>query len=166
MGLVDSKFRGQEAHYVGQCLLAALSVLAVLIILDAITNAAIVASMGATAFIIFALPESAASRPKVVLGGYLIGLAVGAGCYGLAQLAVTDHAAVTKLLGIACAAFAVGLTIFLMTVTNTEHAPAAGVALGLVIQQCNWRVIAVVLVGAVVLCLAKRALRSWLKNLA
>jgi CBS-domain-containing membrane protein len=165
MELLDRKLKGHVGQYGLQCLLATASVLAVLIILDAIANAAIIASLGASTFIVFALPRSAQSRARVVVGGYLIGATVGTACHGLGQIQVTDHLVAGKYIAIALAATSVGLSIFLMTITNTEHPPAAGAALGLVIQQWSCQAVLVVVVGAVVLCLAKRGLRSWLKDL-
>jgi CBS-domain-containing membrane protein len=59
----------------------------------------------------------------------------------------------------------VGLAIFVMVLTNTEHPPAAGVALGLVLGECSILTVTVVLVGIVLLSLIKRVLRPVLKNL-
>ena len=166
MGLLDAKFKQHKTQYVVQCLLAAVSVLAVLFILDAIANAAVIASLGASAFIVFAFPRLRVSRPRVVVGGHVVGAVVGTACYWAAQVPLTEHAVAGKYVVIAWAALAVGLAIFVMTITNTEHPPASGVALGLVVQEWSYQAVVVVLVGAVALCLAKRALRSWLTDLA
>jgi len=166
MQLLDVKFSRLKRQYVLQCLLATVCVLAVLIILDGMSQAAIIASLGATAFIVFALPKTDASRPRVVIPGYLIGAIAGTACHWLAEIDMTGHPPTERYLTIALAAFAIGLTIFLMTVTNTEHAPAAGVALGLVIQRWSLRTLAVVMVGVIVLCVTKWLLRRWLRDLA
>ncbi len=39
---------------------------------------------------------------------------------------------------------AVGVSIFIMAVTNTEHAPAAGIALGLVINR--WELLTIIFI--------------------
>ena len=166
MELFDQKFKANKGWYVIQCLLAMVSVLVVLIVLKTISSAAIIASLGASAFIVFTLPKTEASRPKVMIGAYIIGVAIGTGCYWLAQLVPVTGTVAKEYVTIAFAAAAVGSAIFLMTVTNTEHAPATGIALGLVIQEWHWAAVAVVLVGCAGLCLAKWLLRSWLKNLA
>jgi CBS-domain-containing membrane protein len=163
--LLDRKFKRHKLRYVGQCSLATLAVLVVLTILDAISNAAVIASLGASAFIVFALPHSRASRARVVIGGYVIGAAIGTGCYWLARTQGAEHPLAIKYITIASAATAVGLAIFLMTITDTEHPPAAGVALGLTLQEWSYLSVVVVLVGIVVLSLSKRALREWLKDL-
>jgi len=52
-----------------------------------------------------------------------------------------------------------------MVVTNLEHPPAAGVALGLVLNNCEARTVAVVLGGIFLLTLAKELMRSFLMDL-
>lgn len=165
MTILDAKFRKNKGHYVVQCLLASAAVLAMLVVLDAIANAAIIASLGASAFIVFALPEKRVSKWSVVLGGYLAGVAIGTACHWLGRIELGGHPLLVKYTPILLAALAVGLAIFVMTVTNTEHPPAAGVALGLALQAWSYRTVAVVVVGILLLCLAKRVLSSWLKDL-
>ena len=62
-------------------------------------------------------------------------------------------------------ALAVGLSIFLMAITNTEHPPAAATALGIVIGGWSNGVIAFILLGAISLALTRRLLRGYLKDL-
>ena len=165
MRLPDTKFAKNKARYIFQCLLATVSVLVVLIILDAIHNAAVIASLGASAFIVFAFPRTRSSRARIVIGGYVVGAVVGAGCHLLGRLDLAAHPVLQRYLLIASAALAVGLAVLLMTVTNTEHPPAAGIALGLVLGECSVRTVSVVLVGIVVLCMLRWVLRRWLIDL-
>ena len=68
--------------------------------------------------------------------------------------------------GVLCGALAVGLAIFVMVITDTEHPPAAGLALGLVLNEaCDARVLAVVLIGILALSLAKEVLKPLLIDL-
>ena len=60
-----------------QCLLATASLAAVLLLLNR-DYTVVVASLGATAFIIFATPRGIAAKVHNVLGGHMIGLASGA----------------------------------------------------------------------------------------
>ena len=60
---------------------------------------------------------------------------------------------------------AVGLAIFVMVITNTEHPPAASIALGLVLNGFEPRVILFILLGIVSLSVIKLALKPILKNL-
>ena len=69
------------------------------------------------------------------------------------------------------AALSVGVGIFVMVVTNTEHPPAAGTSLGLVIQCCqpsvgvDWSSISFILVSALLLSIVRIALRDRMVNL-
>ncbi len=60
---------------------------------------------------------------------------------------------------------AVGLAVFLMVITNTEHPPATGMALGLFLNHCELRTIIVALIGVVCLVVLKTLLRPYLKDL-
>lgn len=163
MELFDVEFRQRKLRYVLQCLLATAAVLAVLLILDALTNAAIIAALGASSFILFTMPHAQVSRPRFVVGGYVVGAAVGTLCYWLGQIpwpaALAGHSYV------AFGAMAVGLAIFVMVLTNTEHPPAASLALGLVLGEWSLLTVAVVLVGIVALSGLKKLLKPALINL-
>jgi CBS-domain-containing membrane protein len=63
------------------------------------------------------------------------------------------------------AVLSVGLSILLMVLTNTEHAPAAGTALGLVVGGWAPSAILFVLLGAVILSAVHMLLRPHLTNL-
>jgi CBS-domain-containing membrane protein len=63
-------------------------------------------------------------------------------------------------------AAAVGLAMLAMALTNTEHPPAAGLALGFVLlEEWRWITPAAVLGGIVALCLIRAALRPALRDL-
>ena len=166
MRVLDEKFKGSKGRYVFQCFLATLSVLAVLLILDVISDAAVIAVLGASSFIAFTMPEAHASRPRFMIGGYLVGIAAGGLCHylslapPLAQLPVFEETSC-----IVFGALAVGLAIFVMVVTDTEHPPAAGLALGLVLEEYSLTTVVVALVGIVSLSVVKAALKPALKNL-
>ena len=164
--MFDEKFRQNKLRYVFQCLLATLSVFVVLLILDAMTDAAVIASLGATSFIVFTMPEAHLSRSRFLIGGYLVGIAAGGLCYylslvpSLAQLPI-----VREIPYVVFGALAVGLAISVMVITDTEHPPAAGLALGLVLDEYNHRTVAVVLIGVVALFILKTLLKPVLKDL-
>ena len=63
------------------------------------------------------------------------------------------------------AALSVGMSIFLMVITDTEHPPAAGTALGLVIPGWSWSAVVFIMSSAVILSLPRIALRRKLVNL-
>ena len=160
MGLIDENFRRHPVKYVLQCGLAGLTMAAVLLFLDALSHTAIVASLGASFFIAFTMPKTQASKPRPLIGGYLIGMSTGSLCSMLADIC-TFMGGSYILFG----ALAVGVAIFLMVVTNTEHAPAAGIALGLVINEWDGWTLLFILGAVVFLTVVKRLLRSVLINL-
>ncbi|MFZ9010736.1 MAG: HPP family protein, partial [Anaerohalosphaeraceae bacterium] len=113
-------------NYVFQSLLATVSLFCVLIFLEQ-GEEVIVASLGATAFVVFALPNNISAQPRNVIGGDIVGLICG--CTGFWILsAMPDSDFFVAEAGVH--AFVVGMAMFIMVVTNTEHPPAAGTALG------------------------------------
>ena len=62
-------------------------------------------------------------------------------------------------------AIAVGFAIFIMAVTNTEHAPAAGIALGLVINRWDYLTIIFIIMAILWLVSVKLALKKYLMDL-
>ena len=63
------------------------------------------------------------------------------------------------------AALAVALSIFLMAATDTEHAPAAGTALGVVVHGFSWGLILFVVSSAIMLSVVHTMLRPRLRDL-
>lgn len=151
------EFRLHWKNFVFQSLLATLVLLLALWVMKT-NQMVLVASLGATAFIVFALPNGVTARPRNVVGGHVVGLLCGL----LANwLAVPDSPYV-----IIVYAAAVGIAMFVMVVFDLEHPPAAGTALGIAILGAGEGAILSVLTGAVVLALAHRLLRRWLRDLA
>ena len=153
-------------RYLGQCLLGALAVFVLLFLLEAKRNAAVIASLGASAFIAFTVPHQRRSRPRYLLGGYLVGIGTGAACHALSQLACWK--AVPFLFAessVVFAALAVGVSMLVMVVLNFEHPPAAGVALGLVLNNCEPRTVIVVTVGIVSLVVIQQVLKPIMVDL-
>ncbi len=168
MPLFDRKFRANKLRYCLQTGLAGLAMLIILAYLKSISNAAVIASLGASTFIVFVLPQTQSSRARFLIGGYVVGIVVGSGCYWLSRIVqLPDQIGlVTEIPAVVFGAAAVALATFLMVVTNTEHPPAAGVALGFVLlEQWHWSVPVAVLIGIVVLSLVKHVLRNSLHNL-
>ena len=158
MAILDKGFREHKLRYVLQCGLATVSVLVVLLILYGMSNAAVIAALGASSFIAFTMPQAQVSRPRFLIGGYVVGAAAGTLCHYL-------NAGIPWQTDVIFGALAVGLAIFGMVITDTEHPPAAGLALGLVLGECNYLVLLVVLLGIASLCLIKLLLGPALKNL-
>jgi hypothetical protein len=52
-----------------------------------------------------------------------------------------------------------------MTITNTEHPPAAGTALGIAAYEWSWEIAVFVLLSAIGLAIIRRLLRRFLVDL-
>ena len=66
---------------------------------------------------------------------------------------------------IALGALATGVAMFAMVVTETEHPPAAALALGLVLNEWNALTLVVILSGVAMLSIVKRLVMSLLLDL-
>lgn len=166
--LMNRRFRAALPFYIRQTLLTIAVFGTILFFLDAMTNAAIVAAFGSTAFIVFAAPRSHAARTRSVVGGQLVGMGTGIACDYLLRLDPLVRWAAHSQIPIALvAALAVGLSILVMIATDTKHAPAAGTALGFAVHTWGYSAIIFILVGAPVLSLARYLLlrQGWIRNL-
>ena len=59
-----------------QSILATVAIFIVLLVLS-LEHAVVIASIGASAFVVFAMPNNVSSRPRSLIGGQLVGLLVG-----------------------------------------------------------------------------------------
>ena len=166
MRLFDKKFRKNIHRYISQCMLATLTILAVLFFLDVLTETAIIAALGASAFVVFAIPNSYSSDPRRLIGGYIVGIVIGIICYLISiKFPTSDFFTNTEMSLIVFGAIAVGLSIFIMAVTNTEHPPAAGIALGLLINKWDWMTIIFILFAISWLTGVRKILNPYLMDL-
>ena len=151
LGLESRLRRENIRRYALQCSLAAAVVLILLMVLDAMTQTVLIAALGASVFIAFAVPRSLHSSPRCLIGGYLAGILAGS-LMATLNIAidfsdvVTAHASM-----VVFGALATGLAMFLMVVTKTEHPPAAALALGLVLNEWTLLTLVVVIVGVIAL---------------
>lgn len=166
MNWFDPKFRKNKMRYVLQCALITLIIALVLWILDALSDAAIVAALGASSFIAFTMPHRAVSRPRYLIGGYVTGIASGAMANAASKLlAFLTEKPIDGPPEVFFAALAAGTAIFIMVAMDFEHPPAAGIAMGLVFNACNPASILVVVAGIVILTTVKTLLRPILIDL-
>lgn len=166
MRILDEKFVKNKVLYMGQCFLAVLALVVVLLFLDIRTNAVTIAALGSTSFIVFTMPGTKSSNPRFLIGGYIVAITTGSICHFLTTLPfIRNYFASPEVVYPVFAAVSVGLAIFLMVITNTEHPPAGGVALGLVINDLSFIAIIVVLVGVCSLVGLRALLRPMMINL-
>lgn len=166
MKILNPKVIRDIKPYLFQSSLATLTMLIVLLFLNGLFHAAIAASLGSTAFTIFAMPKSRAAGTRPLLGGYLIATAVGLLCYSVSLLPkMIFSQAADRPLFILFGSLAVGLSIFLMILADCEHPPAAGMALGLVLSSWDRSTITFVMTAVLMLALMKRLLKDRLVDL-
>lgn len=147
-----------------QCGLAGSVVLILLLVLDAVTQTVLIASLGASAFIAFAVPLSAHSGPRHLIGGYLVGMLAGS-LMATLNLWINAPGAWDHAIMVIFGALAISLAMFTMVVTRTEHPPAAALALGLVLNEWDMVTLMVVLAGVIVLSVVKRLVLPMLMDL-
>jgi CBS-domain-containing membrane protein len=154
--VVRGEFRDRWKNYLYQSAMATGVVVLVFFVLRA-QNFVIIASLGSTAFIVFAIPSSITAKPRRVIGGHLVGLL----CGFIATLIMES----TGLLPILGYAIAVGLSIYLMVTLDFEHPPASGTALGIALSGISPSVALTVIVSSILVSVAHRFLRRFLKDL-
>ncbi len=155
---IDKKFRRYWKNYVFQSLLAAGAIFVTLVFFNIHKRPIIIASIGSSAFIVFALPKNLTAKPRRVIGGHLVGLL----CGSLSVL--IPHSSLLSSLFVY--SFAVGTSIFFMVVTDTEHPPASGTALGIAVAGPSLYTIIQVILGVVTLSLLHHFLSPYLRDLA
>jgi len=164
--ILDKKVSKNLWRYLGQCFLATLTILAVLLFLDVLTETAIIAALGASAFIVFTMPRTYSSDPRRLIGGYVVGILVGTLFNQFSTLEQTRYLFFNETTSLVVfAAIAVGIAIFVMAITNTEHAPAAGIALGLVINDWTLKTIIFILIAIIWMASVRKILKTYLMNL-
>ena len=164
--ILDRKFKGHKMQYIWQCAIATLGIFITLLVFNAFSNAAIIASLGASTFIAFVLPHRKSSHPRFLIGGYVVGLIAGSLCQIFFSIPIFDAIEIFNSIGYAISgSIAVGLSIFIMSITNTEHPPAAGIALGLTLNQCDLKVIILIIAGICLLSTIKETIKPHLKDL-
>jgi len=117
----------------------------------------VVASIGASTFVIFAMPENITAQPYNLIGGHVVGIFWGGVCGTIPHTGVVLPALVFAL--------AVGLSIFTMVVIDTEHPPATGTALAVAISGFSLTIAASILIPIVGLSLIHIIFRKQLRNL-
>ena len=151
--MLDEKFLENKGRYFLQCGMAFLTILVILLVLNVFEQTALIASLGASAFIVFAMPGSYSAKPRSIMGGYFFGVTLGVVFNMVARLDYIQSLPISAVLEYTFfSAVAVGLTLLCMVVFNVEHPPAAGMALGLVLQ--NWQLSSLALVVAAVIMLS------------
>lgn len=164
MHLLDPRFRSRMKNYFFQCFLATGMIFLALSGLNVLTHTALLATLGATTFIVFCIPNSGTAQYRTLIGGYTVGMLIGIIlCYVAHREIMTflpDY-----VLDVIFGGLAVGLAMFIMVLTNTEHPPAAGLALGLVINSWDFYTLGTIMVLVMFMALVKHLLHRFLIDL-
>jgi CBS-domain-containing membrane protein len=149
---IKNKFKKLWRYYILQSLLAAIALFILVLILGK-EKMVIISTMGATSFIVFAMPKAESAQTRNVIGGHLVGLATGTIFYFTALPYFFEYPLV------------VGIAIFIMVALDVEHPPAAGTALAVVINEVSLDAFLTIMISAVVLSQCRYYLRHYLKDL-
>ncbi|MBN1871494.1 MAG: HPP family protein [Candidatus Omnitrophica bacterium] len=155
-GIRWKEFKAHWQNYIFQVLFATISTFFVLLTLK-LQQAVIVASIGSTAFIVFAMPKSITAQPKNIIGGYIAGISVGSLC------SLVPHMSLLHSMFLYAAA--VGLSIFAMVLTDTEHPPASGAALGIAMLGFSLKVVLAAMTSVLILALIHNVFKDYLRDL-
>ena len=143
-------------NYIFQSLAATIATMIILIVLS-IENAVVIASIAASIFIVFTMPNAISARKRAILGGHWWGLVLGS----IWALVPQPYQFVTILVY----SLAVGTTMLAMVIFDMEHPPAAGTALGVAITGFSWNIGIAVVTSTVILVIIRQIFRPYLKDL-
>jgi CBS-domain-containing membrane protein len=149
---VKAKFKKLWIYYLWQSTLAGIALFVVVLALGKDKMVA-TSALGATAFIVFAMPKSASAQTRNVIGGHLVCLAIGSLFYYFNIPYYIEYPLV------------VGIAIFVMVALDFEHPPAAGTALAVVIHEVSLDVFVTITVTILVFSQCRYYLRHYLKDL-
>ena len=164
--LVDRRAKGRFGQYLFQCGLGTLTLVVILLIEDAFLHAAIVVAVGSTVFIVFIIPDSVAATPRRVIGGHVMAIIFGSAfAFMLLVPGLEALAADYRYVRVIAASLAVGISMLVMVLTNTEHPPAAGTALGLIFPGWELSTVMFIVLRALALSALRILLRPRMINL-
>ena len=163
MYIIDKKFKNNSGKYFIQSGLAIATIIGILFFLDVAAHTAIIASLGATVFTVFSRPKHYLSGVRSIFGGYMVGIIIGALFNFLSSCCYPIFDVKTNLM--LFGALSVGVAIFFMILTNTEHAPAAGISLGMILNEWNLKTIYFIFGALIFIMLVKEFLKPYMMNL-
>ncbi|MFW6237805.1 MAG: HPP family protein [Halanaerobiales bacterium] len=155
MYIISKNFKKHWQNYLWQSVAVGITTGVFLYIFANIIGLIILAGVGSTFFTIFALPNNRTANTRNIIGSYIITILVGISCFYIFSPMISGG-------------MAVGLSTLLMVVTDTEHPPAAGIALGLAMAAGSNVIVRgsiMALISAFVASFLRYILKPWLKDL-
>ena len=149
-----------------QAVLATVVMLAILTFVQSLSSAAIAAGLASSVVGIFIAPSNQTARIRSVVGGHGVALALGSLFsvllfLGPVETFLTDADILRNL----SYATAVGAAMLLMAITNSEHPPAAGTALGMASREFDVLIFLSIIGAVALLAVMKLAIRPYLRDL-
>ena len=151
-----NEFKTHWRNYIYQSLAATVATLIILIVLT-MENAVVIASIAASIFIVFTMPNAISARKRAILGGHWVGLLLGSFWAIIPQP--------YQFVSILVYSLAVGTTMLVMVIFDVEHPPAAGTALGIAMTGFSWGVGTAIISSTIVLVLIRQLFKPYLKDL-
>ena len=152
--------------FVFQAALATVVMLAILTFVQSLSSAAIAAGLASSVVGIFIAPSNQTARIRSVVGGHGVALVLGSLFsvmlfLGPVQAFLMDAEVLRNL----SYATAVGAAMLLMAITNSEHPPAAGTALGMASREFDILIFLSIIGAVALLAVMKLAIRPYLRDL-
>ena len=151
-------------HIVKQCAMIFVA-LCIILMLHGLLGGIIVASLGASSCILFLTPHKKASQTKNLIGGYSLAAISGIAFSMVHSALYTINISELDVILIVVCAFAAAVTTLLMVMTRLVHPPSAALALGLAADPHCLRTAVAALAGIVILCVIRRLLGKYMRNL-
>ncbi|MFH1411220.1 MAG: HPP family protein [Candidatus Omnitrophota bacterium] len=164
MRIFDRKFKDHKRQFILQAALGGLAVGAALCLFDVVKSPMIVASFGSSAFGAFTMPHRDIFGPRFLIGGYIVGIVAGVIMHKMAVMPM-DSVIAQRALYTLAGAFAACLAIFVMGITETEHAPGTSIAIGFALNSWTIMTIILVLAGIIMISVLQRFLKRWMIDL-
>jgi CBS-domain-containing membrane protein len=157
--ITDKKLKELKAywpHFAFQAAIAFVASCVIMMLID-LENEVMIASVGATIFIMFAKPCSDTAQPRHVISGQIIGLISGI------AWSLIHHSSYTG--DVIAYSGAVGTAFIIMSITETDHPPAAGTALSITFSGIDVKAIIYLMISIVILTILHYSLKKHLKDL-
>jgi CBS-domain-containing membrane protein len=158
MRIIDEKFKTDPLPYLLQPAVGVLTIGLLMLVSETVLSLPIIASLGATMFIVVTAPRASATQARHLIGGYLCGIAGGLVAWLLGIVLPGLHLAVL-------AALAVGIALFTMVIGDFEHPPACALALCLVLASSPVLEAVLALFCVLLMSASLHFLRPYMRNL-
>lgn len=139
--------------------------LVILAFVHSLSSAAIAAGLASSVVGIFITPSNRTTRVRSVMGGHGLALLLGSGFSILLLGPIEGFMGDRQIMLDLSLATAVGLSMLLMAITNTEHPPAAGTALGMASREFDLFIFFSIIGAVLMLGTIKLAIRPYLRDL-